>query len=169
MKKTLWVKVGYFSRTHGLKGGLALTLLQEMAGTPQHLYIQEGDGYAPLLVQSISSRPDLSFVKLEGVDTIEAAQRLRGISVFMPKEELVKPGKDGFFDEEILDFRVEDAQLGVIGRISRIAKEGGRRFLLVRQDSGQEFILPAEPAFVVKIDRRSKAVHTDLPDGFLAL
>lgn len=159
-------KVGYISRTHGLKGGVVLNYAQEPIDEPAELFLEHPDGsYEALAVESWSARPDLAFVSFAGIISFEQAQALRGKVVYLP----LRKGEqtDGaFHGEALIGYRIEDSSGSIIGHVSRYSAEGGRQLLLV-STGRREIIIPSDGPFLTRIDHRKKIIVVDLPDGFL--
>lgn len=164
-RKKSWVKIGYFSRTHGLRGGLVLNLPYGPAEDLEYLYVLKDGTYQALEIDSFSTRPDLAFVKLRGVDSIDSAAAWKGTEVYIQ----MATSESEFFGEEIVGFAVEDETYGLFGKVTRVAVENGRTFVLVNRSDGGESILPADAPFIQSIDRTNKTIFTSLPEGFLAI
>lgn len=159
-------KVGYISRTHGLKGGVVLNYTQEPIDEPGELFLEQPDGsFEVLAVESWSARPDLAFVSFAGITSFEQAQALRGKVVCLP----LRKGEQGeftFHGEALIGYSIQDPSGNVLGQVSRYSAEGGRQLLLVATDRG-EIIIPADGPFLTQINHRKRIIVADLPDGFL--
>lgn len=161
-----YLKIGHFSRTHGLSGGLVLTYSYgSLSEFPAQVFIKAGDGYKMMTVESVSSRPDLAFVRLNEVNTLDSAKLLRGSSVYIRKNE--RPSaNEVMLPDELVGMEVIDTNSGFKGVVRRVSDESNRRFLLVN-DGVREIIIPLESPFVNGIDRPAQKIFADLPDGFL--
>ena len=160
-------KAGYISRTHGLKGGMAVNLTP--GSTPTELsecWLDSGESYERFEVEEWSARPDMGFIKLAGVESLEAARALRGRSLFLMKTGRPKARKGSFHDDEIVGFSVVDATAGEIGTIASVSRQGGRGFLMVKKER-REFIIPLDGPFLTAIDKKKRLASVSLPEGFL--
>lgn len=167
MDKSKVYKAGYIARTHGLKGGVAVNLLPgDLPAQITSCWLDSAEGLEAFEVEDFSARPDLAFIKLSGIDTIEAARALRGRSLFLKKSARPKAPKGTFHDDEVTGFRVEDKSAGEIGTISSVSRQAGRGFLMVKQGR-REIIIPLDGPFITAILPTLKTVQVDLPDGFL--
>lgn len=137
------------------------------------IYLEKDGIYSAWRIESFSARPDQAFIKLEGIDSFEAAAELKASGVFIKKSTRRKKATDDFYDDEIVGFSVVDKLLGDIGPVTRVeysSRKGqsgsGLKFLVVRASS-KELLIPAGKPFIEKISVRSKLIHTLLPEGFL--
>lgn len=161
-------KAGYVAKAHGLKGEITVNLFRvELPQKIDQAFLESDGTFKEFKVDQISARPDKAFIKLAGVDTLEAAQALRGHQLFFKI-----PGRSSlkgeFYAEEIIGFTVEDQQEGEIGQVTGISGIPGNRLIEVAGTTG-EILLPINSPFIIKIDKRKKWVVVDLPDGYLTL
>ena len=176
MKPEQLYKIGYVSKTHGLKGGITVVFTGQLESDQINTVYLEKDGvYTSLAVESLSARPDQAFIKLGGIDSIESAAQLKGSAVMIQKSVRKRKSPDDFYEDEIMNFSVVDELLGDIGKVVRMeysARQGqvgsGLKFLVVRTKE-KEILIPAGKPFIEKISLRAKKIHTTLPEGFMEI
>jgi len=167
MKKVQYLKIGHFSRTHGLDGGLVLTYSYDaIPEPPARIFIRTGEDYKMMNVESFSSRPDLAFIRLKEICSLEAAKAMRGMLVYIRKDSGTPSTNEKMLPDELVGLKVVDSNSGFTGIVTRVSDESGRRFLLVK-DGNREIIIPLEAPFVSAIEPSEQKIITDLPDGFL--
>ena len=161
-------KIGYVSKTHGLKGGVTVVLGVDCPDleTVKLFFIEISQNLVPHFIQSISIKGDKAFVKLEDVNTPEAAAALKGCSLFLPKIERPKLGRGEFYSEEIVGFEVIDVENGVLGNVKEVFEHGLRRHLVLIRDQ-KEVMIPADGPFIKSINKTKKRINVELPEGFL--
>jgi len=101
-------------------------------------------------------------LKLEGVDTVEAAERLRGQLVEVPLSEAVALPHGHYFWHQILGLVVETVQGERLGRIVDILETGSNDVYVVRRPDGGELLLPAIRQVVRRIDLERGVVVIEL-------
>ncbi len=162
-------KIGYISKTHGLKGEVTVVpenLEVDMAEI-KTIYIAFNQRLVPHFIEHYSdSRVDKMFVKFEDVNSPEQAQSLKGCSLYLPKTQRQKSGRGEFYDDEVLGFEVEDENLGFLGKIKEILQSGPNQ-LLVIDHLPKEILIPLNGPFVKRINKAKKKFTVELPDGFL--
>ncbi len=162
-------KIGYISKTHGLKGGV--TAVFSEAGEFESLesvFLEIKHSLVPYFIESYSDRGEKGFIKFEDVNTFEQAEALKGCSIYLPKTVRPKLKRGDFYNDEIVGFEVVDAQHGILGDVREIIESGPNRLLSV-DHSGKEILIPVNGPFIKSVNKSKKKIQTDLPDGFLEL
>ena len=160
-------KVAYVMRTHGLRGEVTIATLPDcpdLAGV-QTLFIEHRQQLVPYFVESISSRSDKAFLKLEDVDTLEKASELKGLSIYLPKSERPKLARGEFYSDEVVGFEVSDDDR-VLGKVKEVVEVGPNRFLSLDVEQ-RETLIPINGPFIKSVNRSSKKIKVELPEGFL--
>jgi 16S rRNA processing protein RimM len=165
MKTDQVYKIGYVSKTHGLKGEVTVTLLPECPDLTSVETVFVSDAFVPHFVQSISVKGDKAFVKLEDVDSIESAAGLKGTSLYLPKEERPKLARGEFYNDEVVGFDVVEGA-ATLGKITDTMEAGPNRFLIL-DHNGKEVLIPVSGPFITSVNKSKKRIIVELPEGFL--
>ena len=163
-----YFKIGYVSKTHGLKGGVTIVLNDEAPSLEEltSLFIEVNKQLVPYIIEEFSDRTDKAFIRFEDVTTPEQATALRGCSLFIPKSDRVKLGRGEFYDDEIVGFEVEDVSLGFLGTVREVAQMGPNRLIAV-DGVHKEILIPVNGPFIKALNKSKKKFTVDLPEGFL--
>ena len=169
MEKAKCFKVGYVAKTHGLKGEVTIiyTDVSDLESV-KSVFIELKNNLVPYFIEHISSRLDKAFIKFEDIDSLEAAAMLKGCSIYLDKSLRPKLKKGEFYDDEIIDFTIEDEELGLLGVIKEVVQSGPSR-LLALDYLGKEVLIPVNGPFIQSINKTKKKIVVQLPDGFLDL
>lgn len=166
---TNYHSVGKIVATFGVKGEVVLhhslgkkTSLKGL----ETIFIEvKKDEMLPYFIESTRIRNEEElYLKFEGIDTKEAAHRLMQKRVWLPQEEFEKyVAKSAPI--MLLGFHIinegED-----IGEILEVIEQPHQ--LLCRIDlKGREALIPVHEDFLLKIDKKKKQVHVELPEGLL--
>ncbi len=164
-----YMSIGKLVASFGVKGDL---ILQHHLGKKtslkglEVLFIEVAkDEMLPYFIQSakIKSEEEI-YLKLEGVDTKEAAGKLRQKEVWLTEEHFQKySAKSAVIS--LLGFHLidEGTDRGAMLEIIEQAHQ-----LLARIDlEGKEALIPLHEKSLQKIDKKKKQVHVILPDGLL--
>jgi 16S rRNA processing protein RimM len=118
-------------------------------------------------VQSIQYQHGRWVVKLEGIDSIDDAERWVGGQLSIPLDELPPPPEGSFFgfDLEGCEVRARGESLGTV---TRTLDYGGTTLLEVDRE-GRELLIPFARDYVRQIDVESKRIEVELPEGLLEL
>jgi len=101
---------------------------------------------------------------LEGIDTREQAEALRGLLLEVPEDELAPLAEDQYFRFQILGMEVVDQDGQPLGRVEEILDTGATDVYVVRSAEG-ELLLPAIDTVVKEIDVAGRRMVVDVPEG----
>jgi 16S rRNA processing protein RimM len=143
--------VGRVVGTHGLRGGLRVSLMSDFpTAFRRRKRLLLGDELRPVDVVSARGHGEMAILELRGVDTIEAAAALRGQLLHVPADEVAKPPRGEHFWHEIVGLRVEGEDGRDFGPIREILRTGANDVYVVDGASG-ELLIPAIADVVRKI------------------
>ncbi len=153
MKKQ-YLECGKIINTHGFRGTVKLEswcdFPQILAQLP-YLYIEKGNDYLPMKVLHTSIFRQFVLADLEGVDSEEAANRLRNTVVFASRDDI--PVEEGsHFIVDLIGLPVKDADSGeLLGTLTDVNTRGAIELYIVRTPTG-EYMVPAVEQFIDRID-----------------
>ena len=164
--------LGLVSKLQGYQGRVILFLdvdaPEEYSGLDS-IYIDMESGLVPFFIEEIDiQQRGYARVKFEGVDSAEEAEVLKSRELYLPLDALPEPDKGEFYLHEIEDFHVLDVNNGDIGQIREIVQSTSNPYIIVTNENG-EVIIPLNRNFVGSIDRDSKVLHVELPEGMIDL
>lgn len=105
-------------------------------------------------------------LKLAGIETIEAAERLRGRLVEIPTEHAVPLPPGRYYHYQIIGLSVVTTDGRQLGQIVQILSTGANDVYIVRQDR-REILIPAIGAVVKRVDLEKKIVVVEPIPGLL--
>ncbi len=163
-------KIAYVMKTHGLKGEVTFALAPDCPDLEgvETVFLQVKNGLVPYFIKSISMKGIKAYVKLEDVDTAEAAEALTGCSIYLPKDSRPALPRGEFYGDEIAGFEVTDAISGPLGPAKEVLEMGVSRHLIVIHN-GKEVMIPLNGPFIKSVNKSKKKILVELPDGFLDL
>lgn len=170
MKKADLVVLGKVVRSQGRDGRIKLKLSEKgptgfAGGT---VYFRREDGFEAVAVESLTLDRGAYHLKLEGIDTLAAADALAGCDVFAAGTDFRGPGRDSFYDFQVLGSRVVTRDGTEVGRVAATLEAGGAVLLVVRRGDGELYV-PFNEAICVKVDPAAGEILIDPPDGLLEL
>jgi 16S rRNA processing protein RimM len=108
-------------------------------------------------------------LKFAGVDSIDAARRLRGADLWVPREERGVLPEGQYFQSDLVGCKVVDGNGGrVLGVVEGFEQYGGPPLLEVKCE-GRELLIPFVPAICVGVNLGDRSILVDLPEGLLDL
>jgi 16S rRNA processing protein RimM len=103
---------------------------------------------------------------LEGINSLDLAKELVGLKLFLPISFLPKLKDDQFYYHEIIDYQVQDRNLGLLGYVKEVYSTGAQDVIIMIYKS-KEVLIPLIDEIVPKVDKKEKIVFTQLPEGLL--
>ncbi|HEY8918406.1 MAG TPA: ribosome maturation factor RimM [Chitinophaga sp.] len=165
-----YFSIGRLVAAFGLQGELilrhSLGKRTALKGVEVLFLEQRKNSFIPYFLQKASIKDhEHAFVKLEGIDSKEAAQKLVQTPVYMQETDF-KQQTASAAPLSLLGFTVHDAAQGVLGVIEEVI-EMPMQVLAKVTIQGKEALLPLNEQSLVKIDKKNQVVHLQLPDGLL--
>ena len=186
-------QIGRMGKVHGLKGEINFQFTDDIwdriifEDTPDGLptegekpagqresvpLICEVDGIlVPFFIEEYRFRSDsTAIVKLEGIDTVDAAQMLVNSLVYFEKKYQEELGEDEVSLNYFIGFKMVDGDNGQdIGTITEIDDKTENWLFIVERTDGSEVMIPAHEEFIAEIRQEEKTMVMDLPIGLLDL
>lgn len=149
----LFLETGKIVGTHGIKGEVRI---EPWCDSPaflcafKKLYTDaEGKSFF-----EVKSRPHKNVVlaKIKGVDSIEAAERLRGKILYISRDD-VALDEGVYFVQDLLDLEVRDADSGKIyGNISDVLRTGANDVYEITDGNGKKYYAPVIDEVITKVN-----------------
>ena len=153
MKKP-YLECGKIINTHGFRGTVKL---ESWCDAPQILaelpkvWFEERGGYRPVKVRHAAVFRQFVLMDLEGVESEEAADRLRNTVIYAAREDLPLEDGDHFIVDLIgMEVRHEDSG-ELLGKLIDVNTRGAVDLYIVRTANGDHMV-PAVPEFITEID-----------------
>jgi 16S rRNA processing protein RimM len=91
-------------------------------------------------------------LKIEGVDSIDDAERYRGLELRIAEEELASLPEGSYYHHQLRGLRVDDPSGTPLGLVTDLMETGGGATILVVCGPRGELLIPLADAFVKQID-----------------
>ena len=166
--KQAYLECGKIINTHGFRGTVKLESRCDspeiLAGLKQIWFLEKGD-YVSRRVRHASVFKQFVLMDIEGVESEEAANALRERLVYAARKDI--PVEEGsHFIVDLIGLDVRHADTGeVLGKLIDVNQRGATDLYVVRTPHG-EFLVPAVPAFVIRVDTED-AVYIRPIEGLL--
>jgi 16S rRNA processing protein RimM len=166
------VLVGRVVKPQGRHGELAVLPITDRADRfPRlaHVFLPADGGEArEVRVERVWPHKGRFVVKLLGVDSIDAAEALRGQELRIAEEELAELPQGSYYHHQLLGLRVEDASGAPLGVVEDVQETGAEaRVLVVRGEQG-ETLVPFAVSFVKDVDLARRRLVIERPEYVVA-
>ncbi len=170
-----YVAIARIVRPQGRRGEVAAEVLTDFSARFASLRqaFLEQPGKPPDSVQVEDAWPHLGriILKLEGVDSIEAANRLRHRHLLIRREERVYLPPHRYYVSDLVGCRVvtHSDLTYEVGMVTAVEPTGGVDLLHVRRSDGREALIPLAEAICTRIDPENKLIVVAPPEELLDL
>lgn len=132
------------------------------------LWIQGAEAPRPLRVASSRPHDARWVVGFDGVGSIDAAERLRGLELRIPVEQLQTLGPGAHYVHDLAGCRVETRDGRQVGSVRDVLLEAGIPLLVVDGARG-EILIPFTEEICRKVDPAAGLIVVAPPEGLLHL
>jgi 16S rRNA processing protein RimM len=150
MKKE-YLEAGKIVTTHGIRGEVKImpyTDTPELLCEFDRLFM--GKDKAEIYIDRARVAKNMVIAKIEGIDTVEAAEKYRNKVLFMHRDDL-ELDEDTYFIQDLIDMEVKDVDSGfVYGKITDVLQNGANDVYVIKGD--REYLVPAIPDVVISTD-----------------
>lgn len=171
MEKDQCFYFGKVVKTHGIKGEISIRIdadePQEYLGI-SFILLEIHRSLIPFFITKLGIHGNKAYVKLQDVDSIDRASELAGLDIFLPLEQLPKLKGNKFYFHEVPGFKIVDEKHGLIGSLEQVLEYPGQALFQVIVGK-KEVLIPILDEIITKVDRRSKTIYIQAPEGLIDL
>ena len=164
------VAIARIVKPRGLRGEVVADLLtdfqERFEGLEKVVAVSADGTRRDMLIENFWFQNNRIVLKFGQIDSVEAAEDLRGLEICIPESEVVELEDDEFFDWQLEGCRVETVGGEPIGTVRELMRTGGTELLVVESDQ-REYLIPFAEAICVTVDIAEKRIVVDPPEGLL--
>ncbi|MCH9660457.1 MAG: ribosome maturation factor RimM [Bacteroidetes bacterium] len=164
--------VGKIVKKYSFKGELLVKLDTD---EPQQflemesVFVYKHKNLIPFFIETLSlHKSSLLRIKFEEVDSEADADSLMGSELYLPLDFLPKLSGNQFYYHEIIAYQVDDLKFGPLGTITGV-NDATAQHLLEINYQGTEVLIPISDDIIKKVDRNSKKILIEAPEGLIEL
>ncbi len=159
MKKQ-YLEAGKIVTTHGIRGEVKImpyTDSPDLLCEFDRLFI--GKNHDEIIVERARVFKNTVITKFKGVDTPEAAEKLRNKLLYMHRDDL-ELDEDTYFIQDLIGLEVRDADSDIVyGKITDVMQTGANDVYVIKSDE-REYLVPAIADVIIS---------TDVDEGFMTI
>ena len=117
-----YLLIGEITKPQGVRGELKLRPVTCDPARFENMdaaYLKDGDGYRPVRIQVRSASADAVFLRMEGVETRNDAEKMRGTALYIDRAHAVELGSDSNFLCDLIGLKGVLTDGSEIGRADR--------------------------------------------------
>ncbi len=169
-KMLKYLSIGQIVNTHGVRGEVKvypLTDDPERFKKLKEVFVEKNEELISYKVTNVKLIKNLAILKLETIDTVEDAIKLKNLYMKIDRSKAVKLPKGSYFICDLLDCDVHDIKLGFLGKLTNVIETGSNDVYVVKADNGKEILVPALKSVINEINIEDRKVVVELPEGLL--
>lgn len=157
-------RIGIITRPHGVRGAVRVTPLTDdsarFAKLREVILERQGE-YTPVPLSVLSVAPNAVLIKIEGYDSVEQADALRGVYLCVPREQAVALPAFTYFVADLIGCEVFDSEGNAYGKITDVLVTGAND---VYEIEGGKLLVPALKKVLCEVDVAQKrmVLHADV-------
>ena len=163
----LYLEIGKIVNTRGLKGEVKVVPWADYPEIFEEINFVYDKSENRYLIENVKYQKENVILKLEGIDSVECAQKLKNSILYVRKDTLPDLDSDTFFVADLIGLDVFDENDAFLGKISDVITAGGADVYIIKNDGAKDLLLPALKEVVNEINLEEGFVKVTVPDGLL--
>lgn len=160
------VAIGRVVRPHGRHGEVVVEPWTDTPGRFPELrraFLRRGGSDTEVTVAGCRAHQGRYLLKLEGVDSIDAAERLRDGQLTIDESELPALPEGSYYHHELIGMQAERLDGAPLGRVASLMETGGTPVLCISGDDG-ELLVPLAERYLSRVDVAARRLVLDLSE-----
>ncbi|MCX7950883.1 MAG: ribosome maturation factor RimM [Clostridiales bacterium] len=162
-----YLKIGQIINTHGIKGEVKVYPLTDdikRFNKLKFVFIKEKDEYKKIDVEGVKYFKNLVILKLQGIDTMNDAEKVKKIYLYIDRENAVKLEKDAYFIADLIGLDVYTLEGECLGKITDVFSTGSNDVYEIKNDN-ETILIPAIKDVVKEVDIENSVMKIQLLEG----
>jgi 16S rRNA processing protein RimM len=159
--------VAQIGAPHGVRGEVRLkAFTADPLAVAGYGPLESEDGARRFRLAGLRPAKDMLVARIEGVHDRDAAEALRNIRLYVPRDRLPPPEADEFYHADLLGLVAFDTAGRRLGAVAAMQNFGAGDLIEIQPEGGRaSVLLPFTKAAVPEIDFLNRRIVIDPPDG----
>jgi 16S rRNA processing protein RimM len=161
-----FLAVGRVVRPHGIRGALLVEASSELIHdlrADQQIFL--GEEHRLIKIRDFRPHKRGYLLFIEGCEDRNTAERWRDQHIYLRFEEIDALPEGTYFHFQILGLTVETADAECLGTIASILQTGANDVYIVKDDAGNELLIPAIESVIREVDLENSRIVVNLLPG----
>jgi 16S rRNA processing protein RimM len=145
--------VGRLRHAHGVKGEISMEVLTDF---PERLrqgkQVFVGESHYPMMISAARWKDKVMLLTFEGYTDCDQVNTLRNAQVYIRTENLPSLPEGEYYFHQLVGLKVRNEAGDLLGQLEEVMETGANDVYMVRSPSGEEILLPAIEAVILKVD-----------------
>ena len=165
-----YIEIGQIVNTNGLKGVVKVNPFTDDISKFEDLkyvYIQLKNELKKVKIEQVRYNKNQVLLKLEGIDSIEEAEKYRNFYLKTEKESQEDLGEDTYYILDLIGLDVYSDKNEYLGKIEDVFPTGSNDVYVVKDNLGKQILIPAIADVVKEVDLKNKKMTINLIPGLI--
>lgn len=162
------ILIGKIVNIHGIKGEIKIypyTDDIENLSKLKEIYLDE-KLEKKYIIKSSKIQKNMLILKLASIDSVEKAEKLRNMNLYIPKLEVKE--EDTYYIEDLISLEVIDIKNNVsIGKITYVFNNGANDVYEILTNDGKKVYFPAIKQVVKQVDIKNNKIYVEVMKGLI--
>lgn len=147
---------------HGIHGAVKLKAFTQNSSSLSHYKTLRDQSGTPYKVQILSTpTPFSAVVTLEGITDRNQAEELRGLKLYVQRDQLPALEEEEFYYTDLVGMKVVDLQANHLGKVKAVHNHGAGDFLDVESFGGEVYSISFRKETVPLVDVAARSLVID--------
>lgn len=162
------VCVGAVAGAHGVRGGVRIkSFTEDPHDVGAYGKVTDEAGRRTFDIRVTGQAKGVVLARLSGIDSREAAEALKGLRLYVPRDRLPPPSDDEFYHADLIGLAVVDQAGAVIGEVRAVHDFGAGDLLEIAMEGRAPVLVPFTAEAVPAVDIAAGRLVIDPPPGLL--
>lgn len=165
-----YIEIGQIVNTNGLKGIVKVNPFTDDINVFEqikYVYIDFKNELKKVKIEQVRYNKNQVLLKLEGIDSIEEAEKYRTCYIKIEKKKQEDLGEDTYYIVDLIGLTVFSTEGENLGIIDDVFPTGSNDVYVVKDNLGKQILIPAIADVVKEVDLKNKKMIVNLIPGLL--
>ncbi len=165
-----YIEIGQIVNTNGLKGIVKVNPFTDDISKFEdlkYIYIQLKSELKKVKIEQVRYNKNQVLLKLEGIDSIEEAEKYRNFYLKTEKKSQEELGEDTYYIVDLIGIDVYSNNDEHLGKIEDVFPTGSNDVYVVKDNLGKQILVPAIAEVVKKVDLKNKKMVIKVIPGLI--
>lgn len=165
-----YIEIGQIVNTNGLKGVVKvdpftddISKFEEL----KYIYIQLKSELKKVKIEQVRYNKNQVLLKLEGIDSIEEAEKYRNFYLKIEKKSQEELGEDTYYIVDLIGINVYSENDEYLGTIEDVFPTGSNDVYVVKDNLGKQILVPAIAEVVKEVELKNKKMVIKIIPGLI--
>lgn len=167
-----YLKVGQILKPHGVRGEMKVYPLTDdykrYSKLKKVFMTKDEKVFKEVKIESVKYVKEFPVIKLEGIGTVNDAEKLRQEYIYVDRENAVKLPEDAFFIADLIGMKVITDEGELLGELVSVFPTGSNDVYEVKSENHKKnILLPAIKDVILDINIKTREMKVHILEGLI--